>query len=120
MLTVVATHNVSIVGEGGATIRMWKQDYRNWTEYMKGEWRMGIKLGHEINNESAFKLCEDMAVRGESREFSESVVERMCNLPLVFARIYTQQSSVKQGCGSRTAAATALSSPTASVFTSLT
>jgi hypothetical protein len=30
----------------------------NRTEYMKGEWRMGIYVGHETNNESAFAQCQ--------------------------------------------------------------
>jgi hypothetical protein len=64
MITVRATHNVSILGESGATIRMWKQDYLNWTEYKKAEWRMGIYLGHEKNNETAFSRCRDMTIRG--------------------------------------------------------
>ena len=64
MVRVRATHNVTIVGSSGATIRMWKQDYMNLTEYMKGEWRMGIYFGHETNNESAFARCRDMTIKG--------------------------------------------------------
>jgi|EP01043_Picozoa_sp_COSAG02_P002946 hypothetical protein len=64
MIRVKATHNVTISGDRGATIRMWKQDYMNSTEYMKGEWRMGIYLGHEANNESAFERCRDMTIKG--------------------------------------------------------
>ena len=45
-------------------------DYLNYTEYMKAEWRMGIYLGHEQNNESAFDRCRDMTVRGLSIEQS--------------------------------------------------
>eukprot|EP01051_Picozoa_sp_SAG22_P018001 SAG22_NODE_2915_length_2107_cov_2.435757_1_plen_544_part_10 len=63
LLSVHARLNVSITGEAGATLRMWKHDYLNWTEYMKAEWRMGIYLGNEMNNESAFDLCQDMAVK---------------------------------------------------------
>ena len=45
-------------------------DYLNYTEYMKAEWRMGIYLGHEQNNESVFDRCRDMTVRGLSIEQS--------------------------------------------------
>ena len=45
-------------------------DYLNYTEYTKAEWRMGIYLGHEQNNESAFDRCRDMTVRGLSIEQS--------------------------------------------------
>ena len=70
MLQVLAPRNVSIVGGSGATIRMWRQDYLNYTEYMKGEWRMGIYLGHEVNNESAFAQCQDILVQGLNIEQS--------------------------------------------------
>ena len=70
MLRVAAARNVSIVGGPGSTIRMWKVDYLNYTEYMKAEWRMGIYLGHELNNESAFAECQDMTIKGVSIEQS--------------------------------------------------
>ena len=44
--------------------------YLNFTEYMKAEWRMGIYLGHELNNESAFAECQDMTVKGLNIEQS--------------------------------------------------
>lgn len=37
MIKVLGQRNVSIVGGPGSTIRMWKQDYLNFTEYMKAE-----------------------------------------------------------------------------------
>ena len=49
MLTVRAERNVTIEGQPGATIRMWKQDYLNRSEYQKAEWRMGIYLGNHRN-----------------------------------------------------------------------
>ena len=73
MLTVRADRNVTIEGQPGATIRMWKKDYLNRSEYQKAQWRMGIYLGRETRDppgsngsatEAAFRSCRDMAVRG--------------------------------------------------------
>jgi hypothetical protein len=63
LLSVPAARNVSITGDHGATLRMWKWDYMNGTQYYKAEFRMGIYMGTPMNNESAFDMCEDMSIK---------------------------------------------------------
>ena len=39
-----AVSNVSLLGERGATFRMWRSDYSDPTKYTKGEWRHGVYI----------------------------------------------------------------------------
>jgi hypothetical protein len=106
MIKVLGKRNVSIIGGPGSTIRMWKIDYLNFTEYMKAEWRMGIYLGHELNNESAFAACQDMVVKGLSIEQSGGV--RLLQLWILLPAAYLLArcrmvftSIIASGCISR-------------------
>ena len=57
----------------------------NSSEYVRGEWRMGISLGLprsrvRLNNETAYALCQDILIQGLSIEQSggDAIIVEQC------------------------------------------